>query len=292
MENTLLIFGLGYVGAYAAYHALQKGYRVFGTTRTGKLNAEVISAYPDTNFSGVSVISFEDLQTLSDVFQEPITHILVTIPPQNGKDPLLESWQTPMEKLSSLQWLGYLSTTGVYGDHKGAWVDENSLCQPSNPRTKIRLMVEKEWLNSKLPTHIFRLSGIYGPGRNALNTLYEGSAKRVEKSGHFFSRIHIEDIIQTLLSSMKHPHQRAIYNLADDLPSSSREVIEYASHLSGLTLPPLLDYDSANLSGMARSFYQDNRRIRNNKIKQDLGVTLTYPDYRNYFARIAPLFRR
>jgi nucleoside-diphosphate-sugar epimerase len=280
VQKTLLVFGLGYIGTYIAYCALKRGYNVLGTTQTGFFNCEVSAAYAHINLSEINALAFTNFNQVIKRLEGPITHILVTIPPYQGKDRVLSTYQMHLKRNPSLQWVGYLSTTGVYGDHKGAWVDEESPCYPSSLRTQERLSIEKEWLCTDLPIHIFRLSAIYGPHRNIIESLRNHTIQRINKPGHFFSRIHRDDIAQALFNSMARPSKGEIYNLADDLPCSSQEVIEYVAHLYNLPLPPLVEYDGTILSEMTQSFYQDSRKVKNTKIKNALGVKLYYPTYK------------
>jgi len=175
------------------------------------------------------------------------------------------------------KWFGYLSTTGVYGNMDGGWANEQTPVNPNNLRSQQRVEAEQHWLHSGLPVNIYRLSGIYGPGRSAIDELNEGTAKRVYKENQFFSRIHVEDIVAVLQASMNISGE--IYNLADDKPVPSYEVVEYAAKLMGISPPPMVDFKDAELSPMARSFYRSSRRMENNKIKQLLGRPLKHPTY-------------
>ncbi len=190
-----------------------------------------------------------------------------------------------MQQLESLRWIGYLSTTGVYGDRGGDWVDENSQRVPTQDRSRRRALAEDSWLtvweHDGLPVHVFRLAGIYGPGRSAIDSLRDGTAKRIVKAGQVFSRIHVADIAAVLIASMARPNPGAAYNLCDDNPAPPDEVIAYAAELLGVQPPPVVRFEDAQLSEMARSFYADNKRVRNNRIKEELGVQLTFPDYRS-----------
>jgi nucleoside-diphosphate-sugar epimerase len=183
-----------------------------------------------------------------------------------------------------LDWAGYLSTTGVYGDTKGEWVSEAAWLKPTGDRQKRRVEAERGWLGIYrqygVPMHLFRLAGIYGPGRSALDSVRAGDAKRVDKPGQVFCRVHVDDIAATLRASMAKPTLGAVYNVADDLPTPSHEVVEHACRLLGVEPPPLIPFDQAELSPMAASFYTDCRRVKNDRIKRQLGVTLAYPDYR------------
>jgi nucleoside-diphosphate-sugar epimerase len=177
----------------------------------------------------------------------------------------------------------------VYGNRQGAWVDEESELAPTIDRAWRRVEAERIWLQSGLPVHLFRLAGIYGPGRNQLRDLLDGHARRIVKPGQVFSRIHVEDIATTLEASIARPCPGAIYNVCDDEPAPPQDVVTYAAELLGVEPPPLLDYATAQISPMARTFYADNRRVRNDRIKQELGVRLAYPTYRQGLATLLPV---
>ena len=176
--------------------------------------------------------------------------------------------------------MGYLSTTGVYGDRQGGWVEETDPPAPGNARSRWRLEAEAAWLASGLPVNVFRLAGIYGPGRSAFDRLREGRAQRVVKAGQVFSRIHVDDIAAALSASMARPDPGRVYNVADDLPAPAWEVIAYAAELLGMPAPPEVALEDAGLSPMARSFWEESRRVSNRRLREELGVTLAYPDYR------------
>lgn len=204
------------------------------------------------------------------------THVLLSIPPDAQGDLVIR------EKYEiNAQWVGYLSTTGVYGDAAGGWVDETSPLNANQERSKWRVIAEQQWLETGLPVEVFRLSGIYGAGagRNAIEAIKDGSARRIAKENQFFSRIHVEDIAQILLASIATPEQGVIYNCADDLPCQQAEVIEFAAKLLGVEPPPLIRFEDAELSPMARSFYSSSRKVCNKKIKEKLGVKLKFPTY-------------
>ena len=192
------------------------------------------------------------------------------------------------DKLRALKprWLGYLSSTGVYGDKQGGWVDEATPPAPSNPRSAKRLAAEIAWAvfaaETRAPLHIFRIAGIYGPGRNPLEALRAGTARRFDKPGQVFSRIHVDDLAAALAASIANPSPNAIYNVCDDEPVSQADVIAYGAELLGLTPPPLEVFAAAepSLSEMAKSFYRDSKRVRNGKMKRELGVALAYPTFR------------
>lgn len=221
------------------------------------------------------------------------SHLLLSIPPDAGGDPVLALHGASLAALvrdSGLEWVGYLSTTGVYGDTGGDWVDETTPPQPSGARQRQRLVAEQGWLElwkqAAVPVHIFRLAGIYGPGRSAIDAVRAGTARRIDKPDLLFSRIHVNDIVQVLRASMARPRPGAVYNVCDDEPAPGAAVVEHACALLGMTPPPLLPLEAAGLSPMAASFYTDSRRVRNRLIKQELGVALRYPDFRQGLAAI------
>ncbi|MEQ8701609.1 MAG: SDR family oxidoreductase [Bauldia litoralis] len=219
-----------------------------------------------------------------------VTHILVSIPPDDAGDPVADLHGDDLAALPNLRWLGYLSTTGVYGDTGGAWVDEDAPVSPGSERAARRAAAEQTWLglwrDRGLPVHVFRLPGIYGPGRSAIDQLRAGTARRIDKPGQVFSRIHVDDIAATLQASMAAPDPGQIYNVADDEPAPQAEVVAHAAALLGIEPPPLIPVDDDSLSEMARSFYAECRRVSNARIKQALGVTLQYPSYREGLASI------
>jgi len=211
------------------------------------------------------------------------THLLLSAAPGAEGDPVLAVLRDEIAKRAGqFEWVGYLSTTGVYGDAQGGWVDETSPLAPSTKRGEARVKAEAEWQAiDGLPLHIFRLAGIYGPGRGPFSKVRAGTARRIIKQGQVFSRIHVDDIAAVLAASIAAPAPGEVYNLCDDDPAPPQDVIGYAAELLGLPLPPEVDFDTADMTPMARSFYAESKRVRNDKIKTELGVTLTYPDYRS-----------
>lgn len=216
---------------------------------------------------------------------EGTTHLLISTPPDDLGDPSLALHSKDLLKIPTLEWVGYYSTTGVYGNRNGGDVDETSEVRPSSKRGSRRARAEDQLMELQtrygLPVHIFRLSGIYGPDRSALESVRAGNARRIDKPGHAFNRIHVDDIVQTTLASMRSPNPGSVYNLADDCPAQSHEIIDYACRLIGTESPALIPYEDAGLTPMARSFYQDNKRVRNDKIKDELNIQLLYPDYKS-----------
>jgi len=278
MERSyrLFIFGLGYSARVLARRLAEAGWAIAGTSRiVGSRPAEAnFSVFP---FDRDQPLGAEGIEALTTA-----THILSSVPPDEIGDPVLDHHRNAFVRNDGLEWIGYLSTTGVYGDTGGAWVDEETPIRPSGPRSVRRAEAEAAWgdLASKgAPVHIFRLAGIYGPGRNALVQLIARTAKRIDKPGHLFSRINVEDIALTLQASIAKPNPGAIYNLCDDRPAPAEEVVRFAAALLDIDPPPLVPFEDAELTPMATSFYADNRRVRNERIKKELGVSLAYPDY-------------
>lgn len=272
-QNTLLSFGHGYSAQALSKTLIRDGWRVIGTTRS-KEKAEVIA---DSGAQPLLWTREGVVEALDDA-----TAILMSAAPNEDGDPVL---QTVRDEISArapeLNWAGYLSTTGVYGDRQGGWVDENTPLAPSTARGRARVAAEREWQAvENLPLHIFRLAGIYGPGRGPFAKVRAGTARRIVKPGQVFSRIHVEDIAQVLYASLRQPNPGAIYNLCDDDPAPPQDVIAYAAELLGQPAPPAEDFDTAEMTPMARSFYAENKKVRNDRIKDELGVVLKYPDYR------------
>ena len=210
-----------------------------------------------------------------------VTHILNSIAPDAEGDPVLAALGDRIAAAEGLEWVGYLSTTAVYGHHDGAWVDEDTPVMPSSQRGDWRALAEAQWQAIPgLPLHIFRLAGIYGPGRGPFAKLMAGKARRIVKPGQVFSRIHVDDIAQVLAASIAQPRPGAIYNVCDDDPAPPQDVLGHAAELLGLPVPAEVPFDEAGMTRMARSFYGENKRVRNRRIKEELGVELLYPTYR------------
>ena len=280
--RALFCFGLGYSAGFLARALAAAGWRVAGTTQQPPAGD---TEFPLYGFSRAHPL--DDAPTrLADV-----THVLISVPPDTAGCPVLDRHGADLAALGSLAWLGYLSSTNVYGDCGGDWVDERSPLKPSGERGRRRVAAEAGWLDLHrrvgLPVQLFRLAGIYGPGRSALDALKAGTARRVAKPGQVFSRIHVEDLVQTLLASMARPDPGAVYNVCDDEPAAPEEVIAYAASLLGIAPPPLTDFAVADLSPLARSFYADNKRVSDRRIKDELGVALRYPTYREGLAALS-----
>ena len=216
--------------------------------------------------------------------------LLISAAPDANGDPVLARLASEIAaRAPQFSWVGYLSTTGVYGDHGGAWVDEHTPLTPSTERGRARVAAEAAWQAIPgLPLHIFRLAGIYGPGRGPFAKVRAGTARRIIKKDQIFSRIHVEDIAQVLAASLRHPNPGAVYNLCDNDPAPPQDVIGYAAQLLNLPQPPAEDFETAEMTPMARSFYAESKKVRNDRIKDELGITLKYPDYRSGLKAMLP----
>lgn len=275
--SRLFCFGLGYTAQALARALRAEGWQIAGTTRDPAKRARLTA-------EGIEVYRFARDHPLEQAEQAlaGTTHLLSSIAPDEQGDPVLGQHGRDLLRCGSIVWAGYLGTTGVYGDRRGEWVSEAEPVAPTMPRTRRRVRAEGHWLASGLPTHLFRLAGIYGPGpgRSALAAVRAGTARRIDKPGQMFGRVHVDDIVQVLRASMARPNPGAIYNVADDEPAPPQDVITFACALLSVTPPPEVPFEHAELSPMARSFYSDSRRVCNARIKQELGVALRYPSYR------------
>ena len=271
---NLFVFGLGY-----SAHALIRSRawtRVAGTVRTRdkafRMRAEGIAAY-----------SLDEEASLADEIAQADA-ILISTPPAEGGDPTYLQFGEAIAAARTGTWLGYLSTTGIYGDQAGGWVDEAVPPQPRSARSARRVETERLWLElgeqAGLNVAIFRLSGIYGPGRNALVALARGTAQRIVKPGQVSNRIHVDDIAQVLSASIDRPRPAAIYNVSDNEPAPPQDIIAFAAQLAGIPVPADIPVEQADLSPMSQSFYAENKRISNRLIRDELGVRLRYPTYR------------
>ena len=278
VRPVLLCFGYGYTARAFARAFADQGAAVIGTRRTPDAAASLAA-------EGVEGLIFARGQPLAGDAIRRATHVLVSIPPEEAGDPVLAEHAGELARAAPrLRWVGYLSTTGVYGDRGGGWVDESAEPRPAGTRGRRRVEAEAGWLalwrEHGLPVHLFRLAGIYGPGRNAIEQVRAGTARRIVKPGQVFSRIHVADIVQTLLASIARPNPGAAYNLADDEPAPPQAMVEFACALLGVQPPPEEPFASASMTEFARSFYAESKRVRNDRIKRELGVRLLYPDFR------------
>ena len=276
MSQYILILGFGYTAGFLSKKLAALDFNIIGTIRNPERQV-------DSSNIGATIIPFNS--SLIKKHLEMATHILISTPPAVSLgDPVLAAFKTYFcNNLKKLRWIGYLSSTGVYGDHGGRWVNERSESINLGAQGQLRLDAETAWMDlaqtQALPLHVFRLSGIYGPSRNALLRIQQGQTYTLFKLGHFFSRIHVADIANVLLASMNHPNPLSIYNVSDDLPAASADVDQYAANLLNMPAPIRLPVEQAKLSALMREFYTHNRRVDNTKIKQELGIELQYPTY-------------
>lgn len=284
MTRKLLIFGAGFSSRAIACQASADFDEIAGTTRS-RDNFEAISGY------GIKPLLFNgqdaDRELITSLREA--TAILVSIAPAETGDPVLNAIGDELDACPGLKWIGYLSTVGVYGNHDGAWVDENTPCKPVSRRSIQRLAAEKAWRERAdrlgLPLSVFRLSGIYGPGRNTFINLEKGRARRLVKPGQVFNRIHRDDIASAVTLAMK-KSANAVFNITDDEPAPPQDLVTFAAGLMGIEPPPETDFESADLTVMARSFYGENKRVSNARSKRELGLEYQWPNYRQSLRKL------
>lgn len=278
--SRLLCLGMGFTAQALARRVLGAGWHVTGTARSQ-------SGVADLEAKGFRGLVFDGDVASPELLAEiaAATHVVTSIPPQEAGDPVLLALGDALSAARAARWVGYLSTVGVYGNTHGGWVDEASPVSGDFDRTRWRIAAETSWLElNSIPgirVQVFRLAGIYGPGRSALDSVRSGRAQRVVKPGQVFNRIHVDDIASVLLAAMAGRGTHDIYNVADHEPAPPQDVITFAAELAGVVPPPEIDFDEARLSPMARSFYEANRRVSNARLAGDLGVRLRYPNYRD-----------
>ena len=274
MTKTLLSFGHGFSAQALSRLLVPQDWRVIGTTRSEDKAVALMN-------SGVEPRIWPGADMAPAL--NAATHILISAAPDEDGDPVLAKLETEITKRAGqFEWVGYLSTTGVYGDHQGDWVNENSPLTPATQRGIARVKAEAAWASiPDLPLHIFRLAGIYGPGRGPFAKVRSGTARRIIKEGQVFSRTHVADIARILQASIQQPNPGAAYNVCDDDPAPPEDVIAYAAKLLGMPIPTAEDFATAEMTAMARSFYAESKKVRNDRIKDELGVELLYPDYRS-----------
>lgn len=276
--------GFGYCAEHL-YHTLVAKHRLqecFVTTR------QPLRFAPPSR--SVEVLSIAHGAGIPRHILEQVTHILVAAPPENGIDYFLQRHGSGLATLSSLRWLGYLSSTSVYGNHQGNWVTEASLCQPTHTTGRDRLSIEDHYMrlfyNQHIPVHIFRLSGIYGPRRSAFDQMKKPDCVRIDAPDKLFSRIHVDDIALSLYQSMATPTPGELFNLADYEPAASRTVLEYACSLANIKLPPLVSLQSAELSSRMKEFFADSKKVDGTKIRNMLSFDIQFPNYRSGLTNI------
>lgn len=273
MTKTLLSFGHGYSARALSRLLLPDDWRIIGTTRSEDRASRLMNEGTEPR-----IWPGADMTPALDA----ATHLLISAAPSDAGDPVLGAFHDEIvARAGQLEWVGYLSTTGVYGDHQGAWVDEQTPLTPNTKRGIARVEAETAWAAiPDLPLHIFRLAGIYGPGRGPFAKVRASTARRIIKPNQIFSRTHVADIARVLAASIAKPNPGAVYNVCDDDPAPPQDVIAYAAALLGLPVPPAEDFANADMTDMARSFYAESKKVRNDRIKDELGVTLLFPDYK------------
>ena len=270
----LLIFGHGYTASALVDHLGTEDWEIFGTTR----NVDTADLLKENN---ITPLMWSDDTSIKSIIKRS-NCILHSIAPTEVEDPVYEKFaEDIIARSMNLSWFGYLSTTSVYGNHDGQWVDEKTPVNPSGNRGLLRVNAENTWARiNNLPLHIFRLAGIYGEGRSPLDKIRSGKAQLISKPGQFFSRIHVEDIAQVLKASIEMPNRGSIYNVCDDMPAAPDEVLAYAAKLLNYPEPPRIDFEAAELSPMAKSFYSDNKRVNNHLIKNEFSLALKFPNFK------------
>jgi nucleoside-diphosphate-sugar epimerase len=282
---NLFAFGVGYSAAHFVRRYRDRFGKIAGTTTLPEKAAALRA-------DGIEPFMFDGASTEPGIARAltGADAVLVSIPPDSGGDPTVRHFAAAIAAAPRLAWIGYLSTVGVYGDHGGGFVDDDTPPQPLGARSRRRLEAEEAWLDlgarSGKSVHVFRLAGIYGPGRNALAQLAAGTARRIVKPGQVFNRIHVDDIAGVLAASIARPRVGAVYNVADDEPAPPQDVVAYAAGLAGIAPPPAVAYAEARLTGMAASFWGECKRVSNRRIKDELGVALSYPSYREGLAAL------
>ena len=273
----LFVFGVGFsASAFVEKHRHRFDW-VGGTTRSPEKAA-------DLKQKGIEPFLFDGTTANKDIAAalKSVTHVLLSIAPGEDGDPVFNLHGNDIAAAKPA-WIGYFSTVGVYGNHDGAWVNEDTPCKPVSKRSVQRVAAENTWLafsrEHDLPVQIFRLSGIYGPGRNTFENFRKGRARRLIKPGQVFNRIHVDDIAGAVGAAMEQPSTR-IYNVTDDEPAPPQNVVTLAAELLGVEPPPEVDFETADLTPMARSFYGENKRVSNRRIKAEFGYTFRYPNYR------------
>lgn len=287
--NHLVCLGMGFSATALAELVAREGWRITGSSRTPEGAAEIRArgwhGFAFDALQDESVLRNELAGWLSDA-----THLVISIPPGDQGDLIARDYADDIARLPKLEWVGYLSTIGVYGDQQGEWVDETTPPVPLSKRSKLRLEAENAWQSlakgARWRLQIFRLAGIYGPGRSAIDQILAGKARRIIKKDQVFNRIHVADIATILRAGMAGAGQHTIYNVADDEPGPPQDVVAFAARLLGVEPPPEVAFEDADLSPMGRSFYNERKRVRNDRVKADLGIRLNYPNYREGLAAI------
>lgn len=278
--KKLLIYGYGYTASYLVETLNTENYLIIGSSREEK----------KFNSDNKKVKFINNSQVNNCLLKDDITHILVSVPPNDLGDIFIQNYREIITKNKNIEWIGYLSATNVYGDHNGELVSESSQTKPKTKKGINRLVAEKQWLEliSKfnLPIKIFRLAGIYGPNRNIKERLIKGLVKNIFKEGQFFSRIHVEDIANILNLSMNNITKNKIYNLADDFSCNLNVIIEYLCEKNSLIKPAQIDFDDMSLDYKKESFFLENKRVDNSLVKKDLLKNFKYPSFKEGYKNL------
>ena len=278
--KKLLIYGYGYTASYLAESLENENYLIVASSRDEKKLT--------TNNKNIKLINNDYVR--DHLLKDDITHILISVPPNDTGDIFIQNYKDILVKNKNIEWIGYLSATNVYGDHNGELVNERSETKPTTKKGSNRLLAEKQWieLTSKfnLPIKIFRLAGIYGPDRNIKQRIVQGLVKNIYKKGQFFSRIHVEDIINILNLSMCNITENNIYNVADDFSCNLNVVIEYLCDQNKFTKPEQINFDELELNYKKESFFSENKRVDNSLVKQDLSIILKYPSFKDGYRNL------
>ena len=297
--TSLFCFGMGYSALELAGRLAPRGWTVAGTATSAAGIARLEQlGFEAHAFEGhahsQAPTQADDIQPIDAKLAsrvDTITHAVLSVPPDSAGDPVLRRFGRALASAPNLRWIGYLSTIGVYGDHQGGWVDETTPPTPGSERSRRRIEAETAWQEFGTKTNckiqIFRLAGIYGPGRSAIDNVLDGSARRIIKPGQVFNRTHVADIARVLEAAILKPCNPAIFNVTDDEPARPQDVIAFAAGLLNVPVPPGINFDEATFSPMGRSFYSENKRVRNDLIKTALGITLQYPTYREGLTALA-----
>lgn len=287
--SKLFCFGLGYSASVFASKLVERDWQVCGTTR----NLEKMDPLSALGFTPIVYDGLGPVDEIATALGDA-THLLISIAPGKDGDPVLRDFGELIREAKQLRWVGYLSTVGVYGDCQGEWIDESAAPRPVSDRSKWRVIAEDAWLelgrDAGLPVHLFRISGIYGPGRSPIENLKKGTARRIVKEGQVFNRIHVEDIARILIASADKPNPGGIYNTSDNEPAPPQDVVTYAAEVLGVEPPPLIAFEDSDLTAMGRSFYGECKRVSNARIREELGVELAYPSYREGVQALAKPF--
>ena len=280
--NKVLIFGYGYVARFLSEKIIANGNSVLATSRdSNKMNTQV---------DKLTLIHPDKINSKLTELKDETTHLIVSAPPNESGDVFLNQYQDILLSMSSLKWIGYLSATNVYGDHNGEYVNEFSSLKGNTSKGINRIKAEGQWIEyskeNDLPLHIFRIAGIYGPERNIYERIKSNKFNHIIKHDQYFSRIYIYDLVNILLASMNKPNPINIYNVADDMPSNMSDVVDFICQRTSCSIPKKISFEDLDIDQKKESFYSENKRINNRLLKEDLGIILKYPSYREGYQEL------